>query len=370
MSELTRSQIAEICQEFVSENLGAQPIRRSNAIDVATTSDVEATIGATRLVLPDDLIKRITAALKQGHVRLIGPPGTGKSTLARAILEAAVGDDHVFAVATGQWTGEDVIGGPMPDPREPSSLVFRPGFILSAADAGKWVGIDEMNRADIDAAFGELFGLLAGFDLDLPYTSDPSTDDHVKIYAVRPAGELDPGQYGVPADWRMVATMNSWDKLSLNRVSFAFSRRWCTVFLPVPSPDEFSVILDDVIARYAGALTPPLNAALTFLFVTETDESEVPTLRSLGLAMGPGLAVSCVKDIAAMTAEGIDEASAFSHAIDGFLLPQFEGALEQHEDLAKCLTRALHVAGATSTIIDTLPGRLGVFTGHRASTYY
>lgn len=366
MTQLSREEVLTVCLLNEEALPGATA---SNMVGTSVDSSaVSIEVGQTDLRLPPELINRIAAALVHSNVRIVGAPGTGKSTLAKAVLRAIVGDEAVFTVATSQWTSEDVIGGPIPDPQNPQALIFRPGLVLAAAENGKWVAIDEINRADIDAAFGELFGLLSGFSLELPYSAS-SADPHsrVFIHAVRPPGDLPEGQYGLPADWRMLATMNSWDKTSLNRVSFAFSRRWCTVYVPIPDPIEYGAIVDEILTLVPTAYSPELRAALEILFVS-AGSAETPTLRSIGFAIGAGIARSMIIDIAAMIDKGISSGDAFSFALDGFLLPQLEGALERHDDLLEVLKRAMTAAGTDSAYIETVTERLAVFTGRDVGT--
>jgi hypothetical protein len=88
------------------------------------------------------------------------------------------------------------------------------------------------------------------------------------------------------------------------------------------------------------------------------------------MAMGPGIAKSCVRDIAASVAAGLGQSEAVSQSLDGFVFPQFEGALEQHEDLVKCVRHALGIAGAGNVILDEVDSKLAVFTGRRVSAKY
>jgi hypothetical protein len=54
----------------------------------------------------------------------------------------------------------------------------------------------------------------------------------------------------------------------------------------------------------------------------------------------------------------------------GFLLPQFEGALELHDELVACMTEALQMVAADSVAIIELDSKLSVFTGRRRSSSY
>lgn len=61
------------------------------------------------------------------------------------------------------------MGGYLPDPLNPQRLQFEEGFITRSISENKWVIIDEINRADVDKAFGELFTVLTGNSVNLPY---------------------------------------------------------------------------------------------------------------------------------------------------------------------------------------------------------
>jgi MoxR-like ATPase len=348
----------------LSATVLASGVTTSSATDLVAT--VTAQADSRGLCLDPDLLIRIVAALRNTNVRLMGAPGTGKSTLAEILLQAHRGDEWDFALATGQWTGEDIVGGPVPDPNDPTRLIFQPGLVLAAADADRWVGIDEMNRADIDAAFGELFSLLAGFDTTLPYTVKAGSTKRVKIYAERPTGALDEGEYGLPRSWRMIATMNSWDKASLARVSFAFSRRWCTIHVPVPDPPTYETIIDQALLRYPAASSYAARQAVSLLFCEDVPGS----LRRLGLALGPGIAISCLRDIASSIELGLSEDDAVIAAVEGFVLPQFEGQLEMNDEIAAALVAAVEHVEATEDAKTRMRERLAVFTGQRSSLIF
>lgn len=188
---------------------------------------------------------RIASALNAGkHIILIGPPGTGKTTLAQRICEYAKRQEcaagHVLTTATADWTTFDTVGGYVPTQQQ--TLEFRPGAFLRAIREGQWLIIDEINRAEIDKAFGELFTLLSGQAVDLPYTvrgqpvrvRPPKSEDPQDWIPDDLKDSRDDYQYVVHPTWRIIGTMNVYDKSYLFAMSFAFMRRFAFIDCDLP----------------------------------------------------------------------------------------------------------------------------------------
>ena len=181
-----------------------------------------------------DLIK---AALgSKQHLIIHGPPGTGKTTLARKIAEW-LGADWVILTATSDWTAHEVIGGYMPDGQ--GGIRFEPGIVLQNFD--KVVIIDEFNRADIDRAFGPLFSILSEQPVMLPYASNPSDASSPRVEIMpfaRPADsnadEQSSHEYSPGRNWRLICTLNTYDKASLFQMSYALTRRFAWIYLGAP----------------------------------------------------------------------------------------------------------------------------------------
>lgn len=220
--------------------------RRNTFEDYAETLDAlseGATVNMESLYFRDSdwdrLQSRITNALESGnHVLLFGPPGTGKTKLARQVCEATV-DNYELVTASADWSTFDTVGGYQTTVE--NTLEFQPGVVLdrfqAATDgtpANEWLIIDELNRADIDKAFGSLFSALTGESVTLPFNG--SEGDPIEILnESRTDEEVCSNRFYIPEDWRMLATMNTLDKTSLYEMSYAFMRRWA--FVPVGIPD-------------------------------------------------------------------------------------------------------------------------------------
>lgn len=201
--------------------------------------------------LPTGVVRQAAAALEAGsHLILAGPPGTGKSTLAALLAEEATRDHFVSgfltATATAEWTTFDTVGGYVPT-GSGNELAFQEGVVLRSIEQDSWCVMDELNRANIDRAIGPLLTLLAGSEqsavIELPQRHAVGSGHSLRLEPVRirrGAGrgrsgkDDDSGDYVIGRNWRLVATMNTFDRGSLFPLTAAFARRFATVYVGIP----------------------------------------------------------------------------------------------------------------------------------------
>jgi len=252
-------------------------IREIAEYDIDTSVDFKERLehATEGLLIAPETLKAAAAALRVGHLILQGPPGTGKSSLARALCDAF----HVSAfpvTAHEDWTVFDVIGrlelrltGDRKEEIVPVNGYFTEAVVRCAnavvrhfdeptEPQAEWLLIDEINRAHMDRAFGELFTVL-GTDAAIPTTLPHQREGNRNLV--------------IPKRFRIVATLNSFDRQFVNNLSQAIRRRftfitvnipdkrpggsaWTSTGVPIPlALQEYAIVIERAASRVAKRQT-------------------------------------------------------------------------------------------------------------------
>ena len=246
-----------------------QPLRPTAiAAQQPTAGAAPSVVAVANPMVIDPRVRRMLeiAIASSPAVLLVGPPGTGKSSLLHEVASSICADPAKFGVAsnplpppmwvTGEegWTARELVGG---ESIVDGKVVFRPGHLLRSIRTKRWLIIDELNRADMDRIFGPVFTWLAGDSASAPVVSlgprsqapgEPEIslawaeeeESTVEGEASLDGSGSDPITFRAGTSWRILGTYNAVDAQRVFRVGQALGRRFVRVPVPPITGADFA----------------------------------------------------------------------------------------------------------------------------------
>jgi MoxR-like ATPase len=141
---------------------------RSDAAAFVDPAAIRTAAEGAGLRFPDSVYANVAAGLgARKHLLLTGAPGAGKTSLALAVARAAAqagrANGAALVTASRDWADQ--------------------GVLVESAKRGRWVIVDELDRAQLDEALGGLSSFLAGLPVQLAGGDEATPDGNWRIVA-------------------------------------------------------------------------------------------------------------------------------------------------------------------------------------------
>lgn len=181
-------------------------------------------------------LESIVAALAAGrHLLLEGPPGTGKSTVLRAISGAA-GTSFEFVEGNAELTPARLVGSHDPAvvlSEGYTAEAFVDGPLVAALREGSLLYVEEINRVP-EETLNVLITVMSEGEVHVPRL----------------------GRVAAAPGFRLVAAMNPFDAVGTARIASAVYDRCCRLAMDYQSGDDEV----DIVERQAGGSAAALGA--------------------------------------------------------------------------------------------------------------